>query len=71
VVRNPSVHEEVLNGIIRFAEGLGLAVVDAVRSPLRGPKGNIEFFLLLLDRSETTDISSLNEAKIKEIVSHY
>lgn len=51
VVRDPGVHREVLEGITRFAvERLGWSVAGAVRSPLRGPAGNVEFFLHLLPR---------------------
>jgi 23S rRNA (cytidine1920-2'-O)/16S rRNA (cytidine1409-2'-O)-methyltransferase len=45
VVRDPSVHAEVL---VRVGAGLaehGLVVVDAMPSPLLGPQGNREFFV--------------------------
>jgi 23S rRNA (cytidine1920-2'-O)/16S rRNA (cytidine1409-2'-O)-methyltransferase len=46
VVRDPGVHREVLEGIARFAEEeLRWSVVGAIPSPLRGPAGNVEFFL--------------------------
>ncbi len=49
VVRDPEVHREVLTGLVRFVEGeLGWSVVGAVRSPLLGPAGNVEFFLHLV-----------------------
>ena len=47
VVRDPSVHRDVL---ARVADGLdagGLPVVAAVVSPLVGPEGNREFFFLV------------------------
>lgn len=43
VVRNPEVHEEVLGGIVRFAEESGLHVFRMDYSPITGPEGNIEF----------------------------
>lgn len=51
VVRDPRVHREVVEGIARFAvDELGWAVAGALRSPLTGPAGNVEFFLHLLPR---------------------
>ncbi|MGY4707128.1 TlyA family RNA methyltransferase [Candidatus Bipolaricaulota sp. J31] len=51
VVRDPRVHREVVTGIARFAEEeLGWSVAGAIRSPLLGPAGNVEFFLYLLPR---------------------
>lgn len=43
VVRNPEVHREVLNGIVRFTEEMGWKTVSMDYSPITGPKGNIEF----------------------------
>lgn len=49
VIRDPKIHREVLERIIDFVEkDLGWSVVDAVASPLLGPKGNREFFLHIL-----------------------
>lgn len=48
VVRDPAVHEAVLQGIASFArEELDWTVVGSVPSPLRGPAGNQEFFLYI------------------------
>lgn len=45
VVRDPSVHEDVLRGAIEAAGENGLTVRGLTWSPLRGPEGNIEFWL--------------------------
>ncbi len=50
VVRDPEVHREVLLGLYEFVENLGWSVVDAIPSPLLGPKGNREFFLHIVPR---------------------
>ena len=42
VVRNAETHEEVLNGIVAFAENAGLHVYHMDYSPITGPEGNIE-----------------------------
>ncbi len=45
VVRDPSVHEDVLRGAIHATRENGLTVRGLTWSPLRGPEGNIEFWL--------------------------
>ncbi len=45
VVRSEQVRREVLVELMAAAEGIGLAPRGLIRSPLRGPKGNVEFLL--------------------------
>jgi 23S rRNA (cytidine1920-2'-O)/16S rRNA (cytidine1409-2'-O)-methyltransferase len=45
VVRDPSVHAEVLDRLTRGLGEVGLPIVDAVPSPLLGADGNREFLL--------------------------
>jgi 23S rRNA (cytidine1920-2'-O)/16S rRNA (cytidine1409-2'-O)-methyltransferase len=47
VVRDPAVHAAAVRGVAAAARGLGLAVAGVIASPLRGPKGNREFFVWL------------------------
>lgn len=47
VVRDPAQHREVLDGLRAHIESHKLRVKGAVQSPLRGAKGNTEFFLYL------------------------
>lgn len=51
VVRDTSVHREVLRKITTLASGEGLTVAGLIPSPLRGPSGNVEFLLWLIERS--------------------
>jgi 23S rRNA (cytidine1920-2'-O)/16S rRNA (cytidine1409-2'-O)-methyltransferase len=51
VVRDPEVHRRVLDGIGADAAGWGAQVLGVEPSPLRGPKGNREFFVRLADAS--------------------
>ncbi len=48
VVRDIKMHEKVLREISDFACSLGLIVKGLIPSPLRGPKGNKEFFIYLV-----------------------
>ncbi len=45
VVRDPAVHRSVLEGILVFIAQVGLGALGLIPSPLRGPKGNIEFLI--------------------------
>lgn len=47
IVRDPLVHEKVLDTIIQFSIGLGFDVKNASYSPITGGDGNIEFLLHL------------------------
>lgn len=47
VVKNAGKHEKVLLKIAGFALGIELVVNGFVRSPIKGPKGNVEFFISL------------------------
>ena len=43
VVRDPSVHLEVLQNFLIHAKESGFTVLDLTYSPIRGPEGNIEY----------------------------
>ncbi|MBN1265401.1 MAG: TlyA family RNA methyltransferase [Anaerolineales bacterium] len=45
VVRSTDVHRQVVDEMISFLPGIGLFPAGLSVSPLRGPKGNIEFLL--------------------------
>lgn len=66
VVRDPIKHRRVLSRVVEFALGSGLAVLGVTASPLRGPKGNREFFVHLSRRGQT--VPDL-EAQIIHVVS--
>ena len=47
VVRDPGLHQKVIDRIAAFSGALELNVLGVVESSLLGPKGNKEFFILL------------------------
>ena len=47
VVKDPALHQKVIERISTFCRELGLKVRGVIESPLRGPKGNKEFFIHL------------------------
>ena len=48
VISDPVVHQHVLLDILGFAQDQGFSVHGLVRSPLLGPKGNVEFLAWLI-----------------------
>lgn len=49
VVKDPKVHERVLESVAGFVEISGLKLTAATFSPVKGPSGNIEYLILLED----------------------
>lgn len=47
VIRDATVHKRVLEQVFSFAVSEGFEIEGLIRSPLTGPKGNIEFLTLL------------------------
>jgi 23S rRNA (cytidine1920-2'-O)/16S rRNA (cytidine1409-2'-O)-methyltransferase len=50
VVRDPTVHRRVLLGIWTWALGNGLTPRGLIPSPIRGPAGNVELLLWLVNQ---------------------
>ena len=47
VIRDPHIHRQVLLDVLNFAQSEGLGIKGLVRSPIMGPKGNVEFLAWL------------------------
>lgn len=65
VVRSPETHRGVLTDIALFSEKSGYAIIGMDYSPITGPKGNIEFLLIL---KKDRRIAMGDTAKISEMV---
>jgi 23S rRNA (cytidine1920-2'-O)/16S rRNA (cytidine1409-2'-O)-methyltransferase len=48
VIRDPKVHRAVLKEILTFSQDQGFTTRGLIRSPIKGPKGNIEFLVWML-----------------------
>ncbi|GAB4410823.1 MAG: TlyA family RNA methyltransferase [Anaerolineae bacterium] len=61
VVRDPQVHRRVLLDVLEAARAEGFAVQGLIRSPLRGPAGNVEFlaWLRVPDEGQGKEITGL------------
>jgi len=65
VVKDPDVHIEVLNTFIENAEKSGFVVNGITYSPVKGPKGNIEYLAKLIStQSSREERADINTAKI-------
>ena len=71
VVRDPSVHRQVIEDTLSAALGLGFDVCGLTTSPLKGPAGNIEFLAALrtgagsaVDIGELLELVGLNDATV-------
>jgi 23S rRNA (cytidine1920-2'-O)/16S rRNA (cytidine1409-2'-O)-methyltransferase len=68
VVREASLHREVLEEVLLFAQNIGLTVLGLEFSPITGPEGNIEFLAHFFKgdkKTEKMDISTLAECTVK------
>lgn len=63
VVRDATIHIQVITNIIDYALSNGLSVEGITFSPIKGPKGNIEFLLYLKRKA-----SELNVEDYKQII---
>ena len=68
IVREPKIHKEVLDKIIRFALAEGYDIKDASFSPITGGDGNIEFLLHLYWEGEKTEGDLLLSKPVDRIV---
>lgn len=63
VIKDRSVHVNVIKNVIDYACNIGLNPVNLTYSPIKGPAGNIEYLVHLKLGAET----SVNEEKILEV----
>ena len=66
VVRDPAVHEDVIARVLAIAEGLGFVPRGLTFSPVKGPKGNIEYLLYLGMQGGRTAIADEEIAAVVE-----
>ena len=64
VVRDRSVHEEVIDKVIGIAEDNRLAPIGLTYSPIKGPEGNIEYLIYLEKDGKSLSEEIRNNIKI-------
>ena len=65
VVKDISVHKEVVENVYDFSQEIGFSVLGLDFSPIKGPEGNIEYLIHLKKNSK----NEVQREKIDEIVS--
>ena len=66
VIRDAEIHRRVLTEIMEFSISLGLASRGLMRSPILGPKGNVEFLFWAGRVGESVPTSHLIEIAMEE-----
>lgn len=67
VVRQPELRVEAVTQVAKFAQSVGLSVVAVAPSPLPGPAGNVEYFLLLAP-ANTKDLPNLEGSSLEDAI---
>lgn len=67
VVRDSSVHREVIEMIVEYVRTQSLGILGLDFSPIKGPEGNIEY-LIYLDKSQSGMHEDEVQARVDEVV---
>ena len=70
VVRDKSVHVEVIQMIVDYVRSIGFGIIGLDYSPVKGPEGNIEYLIYLqnnLDLDLEKDIEEVVESSHEEL----
>lgn len=67
VVRDSSVHREVIEMIVEYVRTQGLGILGLDFSPIKGPEGNIEY-LIYLDKSQSGMHEDEVQARVDTVV---
>ena len=69
VVRDESVHVEVIEKIVRFAMICGFDILRLDHSPIKGPEGNIEYLIYLRkDAAQNDRVIKLDERSAEDLL---
>lgn len=74
VVRDVSVHEEVIHKVMDFADLIGFKILHLDYSPIRGPEGNIEYLIhIQKDPARNSEVMAIDEVsgnhRLTELIS--
>ena len=61
VVRDPKVHREVLEQIMKYVLSIGFEILELSFSPIKGPEGNIEYLLYIRNTGQIPEENDLQE----------
>ncbi len=68
VVRDPSVHVEVIERVLNFTKEIGFRILGLDYSPVRGPEGNIEYLMYVGKQGEPLEFDILELVEASHIL---
>ena len=68
VVREPSVHREVIEMVMDYAVSIGFEILHLDFSPIRGPEGNIEYLLHIYKPSDPREHERLPHEEYSQLI---
>lgn len=68
VVRDATVHIEVIERVVNYAQSIGFTVINLDYSPIKGPEGNIEYLMEIKKGTWNTRLPEDLPETIKELV---
>ena len=68
VVRDPLIHEAVIKKIADFSLETGFTIKNITFSPIKGPEGNIEYLIHLINLKTEALTNLIDDAAIKTVV---
>ena len=68
VVRDPKVHEEVIEKVRDYAMSISMEPCHLSFSPIKGPEGNIEYLLHLKKHPEGTEVPVSLDVSVEDVV---
>ena len=69
VVRDPAVHQEVIEKVQDYAMSISMEPCHLSFSPIKGPEGNIEYLLHLKKHPEGSQVPDSLQVSVEEVVS--
>lgn len=66
VVRDRLVHKEVIEMVMNYAKMIGFKVLHLDYSPIKGPEGNIEYLLHIINEDEYNEFGNLDKTDMLE-----
>lgn len=67
VVRDPKVHENVVESIVEFALQNGFSVLNLDYSPIKGPEGNIEYLMHVRKSGKPENFADISAQRLVEL----
>nr|WP_294693654.1 TlyA family RNA methyltransferase [uncultured Blautia sp.] len=68
VVRDPAVHQEVIEKVRDYAMSISMEPCHLSFSPIKGPEGNIEYLLHLKKYQEGTEVTDSLQVSVEAVV---